>query len=53
MAHGYKPSTQKAEAEQTFKFKTSLLYTVSSRTVREAQRDPVSKTNKQTKNPND
>jgi hypothetical protein len=38
--------------KQISEFEASLVYRVSSRTARATQRNPVSKTNKQTKNPN-
>ena len=41
------PSTREAEAGGSLKFKTSLVYRVSSRTARATQRNPVSR--KQTK----
>jgi hypothetical protein len=46
VAHAFNPSTWEAEAIS--EFKASLVYRVSSRTARAIQRNPVSKTNKQT-----
>jgi hypothetical protein len=49
VAHAFNPRTWEAE-EGKFEFQGSLVYRVSSRTVKATQRNPVSK-NKQTKNP--
>jgi hypothetical protein len=48
VAHAFNPSTWEAEAGKISEFQASLVYTVSSRTARTTQRNPVSKTNKQT-----
>jgi hypothetical protein len=45
MGHTFNPSFKKAEAGE---FKASLIYRASSRTAKATQRNPVSKTNKQT-----
>jgi hypothetical protein len=47
VAHAFNPSTQGRD-RQISKFKASLVYKVSSRIARATQRNPVSKTNKQT-----
>jgi hypothetical protein len=41
--HTFNPSTQEAEAGGFSEFKTSLIYSWSSRTARAIQRNPVSK----------
>jgi hypothetical protein len=51
VAHAFNPSTWEAEAGWIFEFEAILVYRVSSRTARDAQRNPVLKnkqTNKQT-----
>jgi hypothetical protein len=48
LAHGFDPSTLKAEAGGSLEFKDPLVYRVSSRTTRATQRNPDLK-NKQTK----
>jgi hypothetical protein len=48
VAHAFNPR----RGRQISEFKASLVYKVSSRTARAIQRNPVSKTNKQTKNNN-
>ena len=45
VAHAFNPRTREAEAGG-FEFKASLVYRVSSRTARAAQRNPVSKKKK-------
>jgi hypothetical protein len=52
VAHAFNPSTQEAEAEGRwiFEFEANLVYEVSSRTVRDTQRNPVSKQNKTKQN---
>jgi hypothetical protein len=53
VAHAFNPSTWEAEAGGFLSFKASLVYIWSSRTARATtQRNPVSKTNKQTKHKN-
>jgi hypothetical protein len=47
VAHAFNPSTQEAEAGR-FLSSRPLVYKVSFRTARAIQRNPVSKTNKQT-----
>ena len=42
-AHTFNPNTEEAEAGGSLKLKASLVYRVSSRTVRVTQRDHVSK----------
>jgi hypothetical protein len=50
VAHTFNPSTWEAEAGESLssEFEASLVYRVSYRTARAIQRNPVSKTNKQT-----
>ena len=52
VVHVFNPSTWEAEAGRFFEFEASLVYKVSSRTAIATQRNPVSKTNKQTKKQN-
>jgi hypothetical protein len=49
VAHAFNPSIREAEGRRISEFEASLVYKVSSRTVRATQRNPVSK-NKQTNN---
>jgi hypothetical protein len=58
VAHTFNPSIWEAEAGGSLEFETSLVYRVSSRTARDAQRSLVSKNqnlktkkNQKTKNP--
>jgi hypothetical protein len=53
MAHTFNPSTWEAEAGGSLisEFEASLVYRVSSRTARTAQRNPVSKTKNQKPKP--
>jgi hypothetical protein len=46
VAHTFNPSTWEAEAGRYSEFKANLVYRVSSRTARAAQRNPVSKNQK-------
>ena len=48
VAHTFNPSTG-GRGRQISEFKASLVYRVSSRTVRDTQRDPVSKKKKKKK----
>jgi hypothetical protein len=41
LAHAFKASTQEAEAGRSPEFEANLVYTMSSRTVRATQRNPV------------
>jgi hypothetical protein len=41
--HTFNHSTQEATVEESIEFKVSLVYSVSSRTDRDTQRNPVSK----------
>ena len=43
VVHAFNPSTWEAEAGRLSEFQASLVYKVSSRTVRAIQRNPVSK----------
>ena len=43
VAHAFNPSTRGGRGGQISEFKASLVYTVSSRTARAIQRNPVSK----------
>jgi hypothetical protein len=47
MAHAFNPSTWKTETGESLEFEASLVYRVSSRTARAAQRNPASKKQKQ------
>jgi hypothetical protein len=51
VAHAFNPSTQHSggRGKQISEFEASLVYRVSSRTAKDIQKNPVSKTNKQTK----
>jgi hypothetical protein len=46
VAHAFNPSTWEAKAGEFLNFEASLVYRVSSRTVRGIQRNPVSKKQK-------
>jgi hypothetical protein len=48
-AHAFNPSTRDAEAGGFSEFEASLVYRVSSRTVKAIQRNPVSKKKKKEK----
>ena len=48
-AHAFNPSTRDAEAGGFSEFEASLVYRVSSRTVKAIQRNPVSKKKKKRK----
>ena len=52
VVHAFNPSTQEAEAGQSLEFEASLVYRMSSRTVRTTQRNPVSKKQTKTKKQN-
>ena len=41
VVHTFDPTIQEAEGKQSSEFEASLVYIVSSRTARAAQRDPV------------
>jgi hypothetical protein len=49
VVHTFNPSTQKARGRWISEFEASLVYKVSSRTARAAQRNSVSKNQNQTK----
>ena len=49
VAHTFNPSIQEAETRGSLEFEVSLVYRVSSRTARTAQRNHVSKDQKQNK----
>mgnify|MGYP007046044715 CR=1 FL=1 len=49
VAHTFNHSTWKQRQEDLCEFKAYLVYSVSSRTVRDTQRDSVSKTNQMNK----
>ena len=52
VVHAFNPSTWEAEAGRLSEFQASLVYKVSSRTVRAIQRNPVSKKQNKTKQTN-
>jgi hypothetical protein len=47
VVHAFNPSTQEGRSRQISEFEASLVYKVSSRTVRATQRNPVSKKRKE------